>query len=160
MQCETHKLKAAYAALTTTKQLPSMLYISHNISIPLDELEFSAIRAQGSGGQNVNKVSTAVHLRFDIKKSQLAEHCKAALLASNDTRISAEGIIVIKAQQFRSQTKNKEDAISRLRELIQKALHKPTKRIPTKPSKAAKARRMDGKSARAKTKQMRKKIDF
>lgn len=135
-----------------------MIVISQNVFLPDDELEISAIRAQGAGGQNVNKVSSAIHLRFDINASSLPEFYKQRLLELNDRRISKEGVIVIKAQQFRTQEKNREDALNRLRELIQSATVIQKKRRPTKPTKGSQTRRMDSKSQRGKTKALRGKI--
>lgn len=137
-----------------------MLYITHNVSISEAELEFSAIRSQGSGGQNVNKVSTAIHLRFDFENSNLPVHCKNALRVYKDQRISSTGVIVIKAQQFRTQEKNRADALQRLQELIKKATTQPAKRLPTRPTKASKTRRLDSKNARSKIKSNRKKVDY
>ncbi len=136
---------------------PPMLNLPDNITIPSEQLNFSAIRAQGSGGQNVNKVSTAIHLRFDIQQSNLPESCKTRLLALNDSRINKQGVIVIKSQQYRSQEKNKQAALQRLGELLGRALHKPKTRRATQPGKNAKKRRMDTKSQRGKTKNLRKK---
>jgi len=121
----------------------STLVITPSVSIPLDEIDLSAIRAQGSGGQNVNKVSTAIHLRFDSQRSALPDEVKAALLSLRDTRIGNEGVVTIKAQRTRSQEKNREDALERLAELIRKALHKPKPRRATKPSKSSQQKRMD-----------------
>ncbi len=135
-----------------------MLYISNKVNIEDKEISLKAIRSQGSGGQNVNKVSTAIHLRFDIKASSLPEQYKLRLLAMSDRRINKEGVIIIKAQQTRSQDKNKEAALSRLQTLIQKALVIDKKRRATKPSKTSKKRRLDSKTKHGRTKEMRKKI--
>lgn len=135
------------------------LIISSSVSIPDDELDFSAIRAQGAGGQNVNKVSSAIHLRFDIRASSLPEFYKERLLALADSRITKDGIIVIKAQQFRTQEKNRDDALARLKELILAATVVQKKRRPTKPSKSARTKRMDSKTKRGATKALRCKVN-
>jgi len=136
-----------------------MLRINSNIVLQDEELEWQAIRAQGAGGQNVNKVSSAFHLRFDIPASSLPDEIKRRLLATRDQRISSEGILVIKAQRFRSQEKNRADAVERLRELIISATRVQKKRRPTKPSRASQQRRMDSKTRRGKTKRLRRTID-
>lgn len=132
--------------------------ISHPIVIPDSELEFSAIRAQGPGGQNVNKVSCAIHLRFDIGASSLSEHIKERLLKLNDQRITKEGVVVIKAQQSRSQEKNKEEALRRLVELIESAAFIPKHRRPTKPTRSSQTKRLDSKNTRGRVKAMRGKV--
>lgn len=136
-----------------------MLRINPNIVLQDEELEWQAIRAQGAGGQNVNKVSSALHLRFDINASSLPDQIKQRLLATRDQRISGEGTLVIKAQRFRTQEKNRADAIERLRELIVAAARVQKKRRPTKPSRASQKRRMDSKTRRGQTKRLRRSID-
>ncbi|KAF0814903.1 Peptidyl-tRNA hydrolase ArfB [Andreprevotia sp. IGB-42] len=123
-----------------------------------EEIDFSAIRAQGSGGQNVNKVSTALHLRFDIRASSLPDIYKQRLLALNDSRITKEGVVVIKAQQHRSQDKNREEGIARLLALLESVTHEPVIRRATKPTRASQRRRMDGKTLRGEIKSLRGKI--
>ena len=136
-----------------------MLPISRNVAIPDEEIDLSAIRAQGAGGQNVNKVSSAIHLRFDINASSLPDDYKQRLLELRDRRISKEGVIIIKAQQYRTQEKNRQAALDRLQELIKTVSVVPKARKPTRPTRNSQKRRMDSKAQRGKTKQLRGRVD-
>jgi len=136
-----------------------MLKVNEDISIPLAEIEIAAIRSQGAGGQNVNKVSTAIHIRFDVRASTaLSDDHKERVLRVKDRRLSKDGIIVIKSQRYRSQDKNRSDALDKLAEMIAKALLKRKPRKPTKPTKRSQQKRLDDKTKRGRLKESRSKI--
>ena len=135
-----------------------MLIISRNVSIPDEEIELSAIRSQGPGGQNVNKVASAIHLRFDIENSSLPDFYKQRLSKLCDRRINKEGVIIIKAQKYRSRDKNREDALRRLQELIRGVAVVQKARQPTKPTMSSRKRRLDSKTRRGRTKSLRGRV--
>lgn len=137
-----------------------MLRINASFSIPLSEIELTAMRAQGAGGQNVNKVSSAIHLRFDIPNSSLTDFCKTRLLALGDNRITNDGVLVIKAQRYRTQEQNREDALLRLQEIIVDAIKIEKARRATKPTFSSRQKRMDSKSQRGAIKAARQKVSF
>ncbi len=136
-----------------------MLVINEALSLPLAEIDLSATRSQGAGGQHVNKTSSAIHLRFDIAASSLPDALKARLLAKADQRTTQDGVIVIKAQQHRSQEQNREAALERLRLLIEKAAHVPTVRRATRPTRSSVRKRVDGKTLRGRVKTLRRSVE-
>ncbi len=136
------------------------LVINHRLTIPDDEIEFTAVHARGPGGQHVNKASSAVQLRFDIRASSLPEDIKRRLLTLHDRRISKQGVIVIKAQEHREQHRNRETALARLTELIRRAQQRPKPRIPTRPTRAARERRLQAKKRRGAHKRLRGRVQL
>lgn len=135
---------------------PVRLPINDTLSLPLAEVELTALRAQGAGGQKVNKTSSAIHLRFDVRASSLPEACKQRLLDRRDQRVGADGVVVIKAQQFRSQERNREAALERLRLMIAAAAIEPVSRKATRPTRASQRRRVDQKVQRGQVKRLRR----
>lgn len=146
------------ANLNTAQHHVNVPKTSKRIEIPVEEIDFTAVRSPGAGGQNVNKVATAIHLRFDIRASSLPEWIKQRLLDLADKRITAEGVVVIKSKKHRTQERNREAAIERLQSLVDEACHTPKARIKTKPSKAQKKKRLENKRKRSDLKKLRTKV--
>jgi ribosome-associated protein len=151
--------RPAHPGISFSTSVISMLHISSHVIIPDSEIDIHAIRSQGAGGQNVNKVSSAIHLHFDIAASSLPPSYKEELLKLKDHRISQEGVITIKAQQYRSQEQNREDALTRLGKLIQSVAIPRKKRRATKPTKGSKQRRLESMTKRGKLKTLRRTLE-